>query len=167
MVVKFVALVVLIFAVKSDANEETKNSLDRNCENSEPFLIKNEKKRKAYLTADVRTGAVNGAKKNGDANQQWMWNTCEDATYLVNVATGGCLTLEAEVSDECDIVWEHGDNGVVAGTGTLSGFSLTDGTSGFGRLMKRSAGLRIVQEVNLKVGTSIIQDWFLWGIESV
>merc|ERR1712037_972065 len=143
MVVKFVALVVLILAVKSDANEETKNSLDRNCENSESFLIKNEKKRKAYLTADVRTGAVNGAKKNGDANQQWMWRTCEDATYLVNVATGGYLTLEAEVSDECDIVWEHGDNGVVAGTGTLYGFSLTDGTSGFGRLMKRSAGLRI------------------------
>merc|ERR1712039_304608 len=111
----------------SDANQGTKNSLDRKCKNSEPFLIKNEKKRKAYLTVDVETAVVSGGKKNG----------------------------------------EHGDDGVVDGTGTLFGSSMTDGTSGFGRLMKRSPGLRIVPEVNLKVGTSIIQDWFLWGIENV
>ena len=167
MVVKFVALVVLICSIKSEANEEAKNSLDRKCKNSEPFLIKNEKKRKAYLTVDVETAVVSGGKKTGEASQQWMWSTCEGATHLVNVATGGCLTLEATVSEECDTVWQHGDDGVVDGTGTLFGSSMTDGTSGFGRLMKRSPGLRIVPEVNLKVGTSIIQDWFLWGIENV
>merc|ERR1712106_1219171 len=93
MAVKFVALVVLIFSVKSDANEETKNSLDRhgfslsaNCENSEPFLIKNEKKRKSYLTADLGTNAVKGWTKTGGANQQWMWSRCDGAIHLVNVA---------------------------------------------------------------------------------
>merc|ERR1711972_446569 len=84
MVVKFVALVVLICSIKSDANEEAKNSLDRKCKNSEPFLIKNEKKRKAYLTVDVETAVVSGGKKNGEANQQWMWSTCEGATHLIN-----------------------------------------------------------------------------------
>merc|ERR1712212_452463 len=100
MAVKFVALVVLIFSVKSDANEETKNSLDRslsvNCENSEPFLIKNRKKRKSYLTADLGTNAVSGAKESGEANQQWVWSTCDSGVHLVSVATGGCLNVEGE-----------------------------------------------------------------------
>merc|ERR1712203_381540 len=97
MTVKFVALVVLIFAVNSNANEES--SLDRRkCKNSEPFYIKNEKKRKSYLTVDLETNAVDGAKKNGEANQQWRWSRCKKgATHLVNVATGGCLTLEGSV----------------------------------------------------------------------
>ena len=69
------------------------------------------------------------------------------------------------MSDECDTVWEHGDDGVVPGTGTL--FGQDDNASGFARLMKRSPELRIVQEVNFKVGTSVIQDWFLWGVENV
>merc|ERR1712039_1059058 len=96
------------------------------------------KKRKAYLTVDVETAVVSGGKKNGEANQQWMWSKCKGAkgaTHLVNVATGGCLTLEATVSDECDTVWEHGDDGVVDGTGTLFGSSKTDETSGFVRLV--------------------------------
>ena len=86
MAVKFVPLVLLVIfsIVKSDANQE--NSLDRrgsfslrsaNCENSEPFLIKNRKKRKSYLTADLKTNAVNGDKKTGKANQQWIWSRWE------------------------------------------------------------------------------------------
>ena len=83
MVVKFVALAVLIFSVKSDANEQTKNSLDRglssNCENSEPFLVKNRKKRKSYLTADLETNSVAGGKESGETNQQWIWSNCYDS----------------------------------------------------------------------------------------
>merc|ERR1712107_171639 len=108
MVVKFVALVVLICSIKSGANQGTKDSLDRKCKNSEPFLIKNEKKRKAYLTVDVETAVVSGGKKTGEANQQWMWSTCKGATHLVNVATEGCLTLEATVSEECDTMGARG-----------------------------------------------------------
>merc|ERR1719402_21090 len=99
MAVKFIALVVLIFSVKADANKES--SLDRqgfslsaNCEDSEPFFIKNEKKRKSYLTADVDSNAVKGWTKTGEANQQWMWSMCDGAVHLKNVATGGCLTTE-------------------------------------------------------------------------
>merc|ERR1712013_867743 len=72
MAVKFVALIVLICSIKSEANQGTKNSLDRKCKNSEPFLIKNEKKRKAYLTVDVETAVVSGGKKNGEASQRGM-----------------------------------------------------------------------------------------------
>merc|ERR1712228_794137 len=69
MAVKFIALVVLIFSIKCEAKEETENSLDRllsaDCENSEPFFIKNEKKRKSYLTADPGTGAVKDGQRRG------------------------------------------------------------------------------------------------------
>ena len=115
MAVKFIALVVLIFSIKCEAKEETENSLDRllsaDCENSEPFFIKNEKKRKSYLTADPGTGAVKGWTKTGKASQQWMWSHCDQAIHLVNVATGGCLTQEGSVSEEClnDIFWEPWD----------------------------------------------------------
>ena len=82
MAVKFVALVVLIFSVKADANLETRSSLDRlgwslstDCENSEPFFVKNrstKKTKKPYLTVDLATNAVNGGAKTGEANQQWI-----------------------------------------------------------------------------------------------
>ena len=166
MAVKFIALVVLIFSVKSDANEETKNSLDRslsaNCKNSEPFLIKNRKKRKSYLTADLGTNAVSGAKENGKANQQWMWSSCDSGVHLVNVATGGCLNVEGLVSDECDTVWQHLDDATLFGS--------DDNASGFARLMKRTPGLRIVEEVKYKTNipqSGVPQDWFRWDIENV
>merc|ERR1712243_491480 len=106
MAVKLIALVVLVFSGKSDANEETVNSLDRqsfslstNCNDSEPLFIKNLKKRQPYLTADLETNAVKAGTKTGDANQQWMWSVCDYAIHLKNVATGGCLTSEG-VLDE-------------------------------------------------------------------
>merc|ERR1712130_1001449 len=119
MAVKLIALVVLVFSGKSDANEEIENSLDRqgfslstNCEDSEPFFIKNEKKRQSYLTADLETNAVKAWTKTGEENQQWMWSRCESAVHLKNVATGGCLTIEGVLSECRDLVyWEHRDDG--------------------------------------------------------
>merc|ERR1712018_340035 len=101
MAVKFVPLVLLVIFSIVQSNASQDYSLDdygsfslrsANCENSEPFLIKNRKKRKSYLTADLKTNAVNGDKKTGKANQQWIWSRCDNAIQLVNVATGGCLT---------------------------------------------------------------------------
>merc|ERR1712032_73839 len=100
---RFLALFVLIFSVvKSNANqknEETRSSLERagsNCQDSAPFFIKNRsrKAKKPYLTVDLSTNAVNGGRKTGEANQQWMWRDCgkDGDGNLVNVATGLCLT---------------------------------------------------------------------------
>merc|ERR1719392_363250 len=135
MAMKLIALVVLVFLGKSDAKEEMENSLDRqgfslstNCENSEPFFIKNEKKRQPYLTADPETNAVKAWAKTGEANQQWMWSRCDYAVHLKNVATGGCLTTEGVLS-ECrdNIFWEHYDDG-----GTLSFWGQVEKDDGFG-----------------------------------
>merc|ERR1712010_168189 len=92
---------------------------------SEPFFIKNEKKRKSYLTADPGTGAVKGWTKTGKASQQWMWSHCDEAIHLVNVATGGCLTQEGSVSEEClnDIFWEHHNDGTLSVSGQVVGFA--------------------------------------------
>merc|ERR1712212_245551 len=117
MAVKFVALVVLIFSVKADANAETERDgwdLSTGCNNSEPFFIKNRstKTKKPYLTVDLATNAVNGGAKTGEENQQWMWSQCYSAIHLVNVATGGCLTREGKgglaSTDECrdNSFWE-------------------------------------------------------------
>merc|ERR1712203_3053 len=97
------------------------------------FLHQEREEEEVLPDRRLETNAVNGAKKNGETNQQWRWSRCKKgATHLVNVATGGCLTLEGSVSDECDTVWEHGDNGVVSGTGTLFGKVMTDdNASGF------------------------------------
>ena len=166
MAVKFIALVVLIFSIKCEAKEETENSLDRllsaDCENSEPFFIKNEKKRKSYLTADPGTGAVKGWTKTGKASQQWMWSHCDEAIHLVNVATGGCLTQEGSVSEECsnDIIWEHHNDGTLSVSGQAVGFA---------RLYKKKTALAIAKEVKYKGEDKggVAQDWFRWVFENV
>merc|ERR1712179_398871 len=187
MAVKLIALVVLVFSGKSDANEEIENSLDRqgfslstNCENSEPFFIKNEKKRQSYLTADLETNAVKAWTKTGEANQQWMWSMCESAVHLKNVATGGCLTTEGVLSECRDLVyWEHRDDGtlyvwwwwcvcVCVCVGWLQN------VWGYARFYKRKTALQIVQEVKYKVTcgdqpceTEVPWAWFRWAFENV
>merc|ERR1712212_307896 len=187
MAAKFVALVVLIFALKADANEEMRSSLDRDgwdlstgCNNSEPFFIKNRstKTKKPYLTVDLATNAVNGGAKTGEENQQWMWSQCYSAIHLVNVATGGCLAREGNQglvsADECrdNVFWELYD-------GMLScwGSKMVDSDYGFfsesfyefARLVKRKPALRIVDpdEVKYLKGTETPWDWFLWDTENV
>merc|ERR1712212_552014 len=185
MAAKFVALVVLIFALKADANEKMRSSLERDgwdlstgCNNSEPFFIKNRstKTKKPYLTVDLATNAVNGGAKNGEENQQWMWSQCSGAIHLVNVATGGCLTREGKgglvSTDECrdNSFWELWD-------GTLMRWGQRNVDSDYGffsesffefaRLVKRKSALKIVNEVKYLKGTSTPWDWFLWDIENV
>merc|ERR1712212_6180 len=187
MAVKLVALVVLIFSVKADANAETRSSLERDgwdlstgCNNSEPFFIKNRstKTKKPYLTVDLATNAVNGGKKTGEENQQWMWSQCYSAIHLVNVATGGCLTREGKgglvSTDECrdNSFWELWD-------GTLMRWGQRNVDSDYGwfsesffefaRLVKRKSALRIVNpdEVKYIKGTETPWDWFLWDTENV
>merc|ERR1712156_233972 len=182
MAVKLIALVLLVFSGKSDANKETENSLDRqgfslsaNCEDSEPFFIKNEKKRKSYLTADLETNAVKGWTKTGEANQQWMWSTCDNALHLKNVATGVCLTTEGAMSECRDFIWwSHNDDGTLfmLGFGDDDGFYET--LIGYARFRKRKTALQIVQEVKYKVKCGnqpcekdVPQDWFRWALEDV
>merc|ERR1712212_1074776 len=181
MAVKFVALVVLIFSVKADANAETDRDgwdLSTGCNNSEPFFIKNRstKTKKPYLTVDLATNAVNGGAKTGEENQQWMWSQCYSAIHLVNVATGGCLTREGKgglaSTDECrdNSFWELWD-------GTLMRWGQRNVDSDYGffsesffefaRLVKRKSALKIVNEVKYLKGTSTPWDWFLWDIENV
>ena len=186
MAVKLIALVLLVFSGKSDAHKETENSLDRqgfslsaNCEDSEPFFIKNEKKRKSYLTADPETNAVKGWTKTGEANQQWMWSTCDYAVHLKNVATGGCLTTEGAMS-ECrdNIWWSHHDDGTLFMSGYVEkddGFGVySEMVVGFARFRKRKTALQVVQEVKNKVKCGnqpcekeVPQDWFRWALEDV
>jgi len=192
MAVKLIALVVLVFSGKSDANEEIENSLDRqgfslstNCEDSEPFFIKNEKKRQSYLTADLETNAVKAWTKTGEENQQWMWSRCESAVHLKNVATGGCLTIEGVLSECRDLVyWEHRDDGTlfVWGWGTVDVcgpdgkdcVELLQNALGYARFYKRKTALQIVQEVKYKVTcgdqpceTEVPWAWFRWAFENV
>ena len=187
MAAKLVALVVLIFSVKSDANEDTEYYLDRqgfslsaDCEDSEPFFIKNEKKRKSYLTADAGTNAVKGWTKTGEENQQWMWSMCDGAIHLKNVATGGCLMHDGVLSDECSngIFWEHYDDGTLFMWGQVEkddGFGFySESVFGYARFYKRKTDLKIVQDVKYKVKcgnqpceTSVPQDWFRWAFEDV
>ena len=186
MAVKLIALVVLVFSGKSDANEETENSLDRqgfslstNCEDSEPFFIKNEKKRQSYLTADLETNAVKAWAKTGEANQQWMWSRCDYAVHLKNVATGGCLTSEG-VLDECrdNIWWAHMHDGTLWLYGSVEkddGFGVYSETVfRFARFYKRKTALQIVEEVKYKVTcgdqpceTTVPWAWFRWALENV
>merc|ERR1712212_221862 len=187
MAVKFVALVVLIFSVKADANDETRSSLERDgwdlstgCNNSEPFFIKNRstKTKKPYLTVDLATNAVNGGKKTGEENQQWMWSQCYSAIHLVNVATGGCLTREGKgglvSTDECrdNSFWELYD-GILSRWGQKKVDSdygwFSESFFEYARLVKRKSALRIVDpdEVKYLKGTSTPWDWFLWDIENV
>ena len=100
----FFILLILPFLVGSlaDQNEASRNS---NCMDSEPFLIKNRaaKAKKPYLTVNLKTNAVNGGKKTGKVNQQWMWRDCDSGRTLVNVATGNCLAKKGKrgVVSEC------------------------------------------------------------------
>ena len=97
---KFLAIfLVLTCSVESTANQKKEQARNSNCKDSEPFFIKNRsaKAKKPYLTVDLKTNAVNGGKKSGETNQQWMWRETGDcdaraSKNLVNVATGGCLT---------------------------------------------------------------------------
>ena len=77
MAMKLLSLFVLLFSVKTEANqkkEEARSSLERadsNCKDSQPFFIKNRsaKAKKPYLTVDLETSVVNGGEKTGEANQ--------------------------------------------------------------------------------------------------
>ena len=93
------ALFLLTFSVESNANQKNEQARSSHCKDSAPFFIKNRsaKAKKPYLTVDLKTNAVNGGKKTGETNQQWMWREIGDSEFgysknLVNVATGGCLT---------------------------------------------------------------------------
>merc|ERR1712156_451247 len=81
-------LLILPFLVLSlaDQNEASRSS---NCQDSEPFLIKNRaaKAKKPYLTVNLKTNAVNGGKRTEKVNQQWMWRDCDTRRTLVNVTT--------------------------------------------------------------------------------
>merc|ERR1711955_25051 len=182
MTVKLIALVVLVFSGKSDANEETENSLDRqgfslstNCNDSAPLFIKNLKKRQSYLTADLGTNAVKASTKTGEANQQWMWSMCDDAIHLKNVATGGCLTAEGVLSDECwnRTWWYLLDDGTLYVFGQVwRGYPHS--IIGYARFFKRKTALQIVEEVKYKVTcgdqpceANVPWDWFRWAFENV
>ena len=182
MAVKFIALVVLIFSLKADANDDYQDgwALSTGCNNSEPFFIKNRstKTKKPYLTVDLATNAVNGGAKTGDENQQWMWSQCYSAIHLVNVATRGCLTREGKgglVSvNECrdNSFWEL-YNGMLSRWGSKFVDSdygwFSESFYEFARLVKRKSAFQIVNpdEVKYRKGTETPWDWFLWDIENV
>merc|ERR1712032_134119 len=169
---RFLALFVLIFSVvKSNANqknEETRSSLERagsNCQDSAPFVIKNRsrKAKKPYLTVDLSTNAVNGGRKTGEANQQWMWRDCgkDGDGNLVNVATGLCLTKKGKggMVAECEETkfwfWYEAD-------GTLENERFE-----WARLVKQKSALQLVTEMKYLKGTDTPWDWFRWDIEYV
>merc|ERR1712222_116433 len=169
---RFLALFVLIFSVvKSNANqknEETRSSLERagsNCQDSAPFFIKNRsrKAKKPYLTVDLSTNAVNGGRKTGEANQQWMWRDCgkDGDGNLVNVATGLCLTKKGKggMVAECEETkfwfWYEVD-------GTLENERFE-----WARLVKQKSALQFVTEMKYLKGTDTPWDWFRWDIEYV
>ena len=168
---KFLALfLVLTFSVESTANQKKEQARNSNCKDSEPFFIKNRsgKAKKPYLTVDLKTNAVNGGKKSGDTNQQWMWRGTGDcdaraSKNLVNVATGGCLTRKGKgalVSSECEenAYWWYNDEDA----------TLEEETSWeWARLVKRKSALRIVSEMKYLKGTHIPWGWFQWDIEYV
>ena len=169
---RFLALFVLIFSVvKSNANqknEETRSSLERagsNCQDSAPFFIKNRsrKAKKPYLTVDLATNAVNGGRKTGEANQQWMWRDCgkDGDGNLVNIATGLCLTKKGKggMVAECEETkfwfWYEVD-------GTLENERFE-----WARLVKQKSALQLVTEMKYLKGTDTPWDWFRWDIEYV
>jgi len=175
---RFLALFVLIFSVvkanadvKSNANqknEEVRSSLERvssNCQDSEPFFIKNRsrKAKKPYLTVDLATNAVNGGRKTGEANQQWMWRDCgkDGDGNLVNIATGLCLTKKGKggMVAECEETkfwfWYEVD-------GTLENERFE-----WARLVKQKSALQLVTEMKYLKGTDTPWDWFRWDIEYV
>ena len=167
---KFLALSLLIFSVECNANQKNEQARSSNCKDSEPFFIKNRspKAKKPYLTVNLKTNAVNGGKKTGEANQQWMWREigdCESggSKNLVNVATGGCLTRKGKgalVSSECEenSYWWYNEEDA----------TLEEETSfEWARLMKRRSALRIVSEIRYLKGTHIPWGWFQWDIEYV
>ena len=73
------------------------------------------------------------------------------------------MNLEGSVSDECNTVWQlQGDDATLFGTDGVA--------SGFARLMKKSPGLRISEEVKYKTNIpqeGVPQDWFRWDFENV
>ena len=183
MAVKFVALLVLIFSLKADANDDYQDgwALSTGCNNSEPFFIKNRstKTKKPYLTVDLATNAVNGGAKTGEENQQWMWSQCYSAIHLVNVATGGCLTRDEGKgglvsTNECrdNSFWEL-YNGMLSRWGSKFVDSdygwFSESFYEFARLVKRKSAFQIVNpdEVKYRKGTETPWDWFLWDIENV
>jgi len=136
-----------------------------NCKTSEPFFIKNRstKIKKTYLTADEKTKRVNGGRETGNTNQQWMWMECEGESrkYLINVATGGCLSNRkkgAMAALKCrknsNWVYDPKD-------GTLK----EKDTSTWARLVKKKAAFKMVSEVRYLKGTTDPWDWFRWSIE--
>ena len=132
------------------------------CQDSAPFFIKNRsrKAKKPYLTVDLATNAVNGGRKTGEANQQWMWRDCGgDGRNLVNVATGLCLTKKgkggrvAECEETTFWFWYEED-------GTME-------NGEWARLVKQKSALQFVTEMKYLKGTDTPWDWFRWDIEYV
>ena len=157
-------LLILPFLVGSlaDQNEASRNS---NCMDSEPFLIKNRaaKAKKPYLTVNLKTNAVNGGKKTGKVNQQWMWRDCDSGRTLVNVATGNCLA-------------KKGKRGVVSECGGDESFfyySEEDNSLSeelywtWARLVRRKSAFQFAKKIRFLKGTSTPWDWFRWDIEYV
>ena len=177
MAMKLLSLFVLLFSVKTEANqkkEEARSSLERadsNCKDSQPFFIKNRsaKAKNPYLTVDLETNAVNGEAKTGEGTQQWIWRNCDwpheagTGMNLVNVATGGCLAKKGKkglVSSKCkkDSVWFYAMQ-----TGTLRETT----SSTWARLVKKKSALKIVKNIRFFKGTTTPLDWFRWDIENV
>ena len=165
---KFLALFLLLAysdSVESNANQKNEQARSSHCKDSEPFFIKNKsaKTKKPYLTVDLKTNAVNGGKKSGESNQQWMWRETGDCEIggsknLVNVATGGCLTRKrkgASVSSECEenSYWWYNDEDATVEEETSFKWA---------RLVKRKSALRIVSEMKYLKGTHTPWGWFQW-----